>query len=179
MHRCCDSFVVLLNDLTSAPLATTQQVTGVEGFHVNKIFLQRYDTKNEYLIRTGDFPECKRSYLSEEMPLPALPSQTAEYEGTESIDGVVCDHWVESQADSRIHIYMTTADGAPFQLIDEYVASDTKLSEPVMTYMVRNFSSTAPPEQAFDIPEPYSHKECERHIGGHPFLHLFSSYLQV
>ena len=35
-----------------------------EGFETNKTFLRRYDTKNEYAIRSDEFEECRRSFLS-------------------------------------------------------------------------------------------------------------------
>jgi hypothetical protein len=34
-----------------------------DGFEVNKTFLRRWDTKNEYCYRRDRYPECRRAYL--------------------------------------------------------------------------------------------------------------------
>lgn len=31
----------------------------------------------------------------------------------------------------------------------------------------------------FELPEPWSHKRCKRHIGGWPYIHLFHHYLKI
>lgn len=34
-----------------------------EGFNAGKTFLRLYGSKEEYMIREGDYPTCRRSYL--------------------------------------------------------------------------------------------------------------------
>jgi hypothetical protein len=50
----------------------------------------------------------------------------------------------------------------------------------VMTYTWEGISIGPPPESAFAIAEPWgAHEECERHVGGWPYLHLFHTFLRV
>lgn len=174
------------------------QVTALEGFHTGQDFFQRYDRKDEYMVRSGgsgnEFSECLRSYLSEPMPVPKLPTQTATLavggDGVVVVDGFECEHWVEVRGDTRLHIYVrsmpvTAANGdvvvarLPYQLVDEYVDPELQVSEPVMTYTLHNFTAAPPPAEEFELPAPYTHKTCKRHIGGQPYFHLFSSFLRV
>ena len=67
----------------------------------------------------------------------------------------------------------------PYQLVDEYVDPELQVSEPVMTYTLHNFTAAPPPAEEFELPAPYTHKTCKRHIGGQPYFHLFSSFLRV
>lgn len=190
------------------PFFRLSQVNGVEGFHANQLFLERYDTKNEYMVRSGEFEECQRSYLSESLPVPEYPS-SAKYVDDVSIDDFDCEHWVAAHgSDSRRHIYIRTvrekvskatlagfgsscgsngrADDTmlcevriPYQLVDEYILAESQLSQPVMTYTLHNLTIGSPPAADFELPAPYTHKQCKRHIGGQPYFHLFSSYFMV
>lgn len=36
-----------------------------EGFNAGKTFLRLYGSKEEYMIREGEYPTCRRSYLGE------------------------------------------------------------------------------------------------------------------
>lgn len=38
------------------------------GFEANKTFLRRYDSKDEYCFRFDEYAECRRAYLSEQLP---------------------------------------------------------------------------------------------------------------
>lgn len=44
--------------------AKRAKTTVLEGFEVNSTFIRRFDTKWEYQIRGGEFPDCFREYLS-------------------------------------------------------------------------------------------------------------------
>ena len=35
-----------------------------EGYDEGKSYIRRYDTKSEFLIKNGSFPQCRRAYLS-------------------------------------------------------------------------------------------------------------------
>lgn len=50
---------------------------------------------------------------------------------------------------------------------------------PVMTWSFETLSLEAPPAAAFELPAPWTHKLCKRHIGGWPSIHLFHHYLRV
>ena len=41
------------------------KVVVTEGLNAGKTFLRLYGLKKEYMIRTGEYPTCRRSYLGE------------------------------------------------------------------------------------------------------------------
>lgn len=49
----------------------------------------------------------------------------------------------------------------------------------VMSYMVDNLVVGPPPASVWEIDAPYSHRECARHLGGWPYLHVFHWFLRV
>ena len=155
-------------------------MTGIEGFSANKTFYRRYDTKNEYVVRSSEFPGCERSYLGEDMPEPSIPP-AATFSGLEIIDDKQCEHWLYKHGESRLHIYVREVDSRrlPWRLVDEYVDDNTKTSEPIMTYTFHNVSTAQLDEGLFALPAPYTHETCERKIGGEPYLHLFSYFFMV
>ena len=140
--------------------------------------LQRYDTKNEYKIRTGDLAECERSYLSESMPVPSLP-ESAEFKGVETVDQINCEHWVSRTfGDEKVDIYVTEAGKLPYQVITSYHDGETQQDVPLMTYKLHNLTLQVA-NDVFELPAPYLHKTCRRKIGGSPYIHLFHSFLMV
>jgi hypothetical protein len=40
-------------------------------------------------------------------------------------------------------------------------------------------SPRAQDPSVFELPHPWTHKRCKRHIGGWPYLHLFHHYLKI
>ena len=49
----------------------------------------------------------------------------------------------------------------------------------LMTYDILDFEEVAPSEDAVALDAPWTHKTCDRHVGGWPYLHLFHHYLAV
>ena len=156
-----------------------------EGNEAGKSFIRRYDQKREYAIRGGEFAECRRSYLGEPLPLPELPTGGVEFVGTEDVNGVAAEHWLQDLGDERIHIYQTAAgarDGGgmlPIRLLDESVF-DGK-AEPLMTYDI-SYESLGPRADLsagdFALPANYTHKACTMHVGGFPYIHAFHHFLR-
>jgi hypothetical protein len=160
-----------------------------KGYEEGKMFLRRYDNKSEFMVRGDPYPECVRSYLGEKMPAPDLPA-SAVHVGTEDIDGVACDHWVDDLGTNRIHIYMAPSpankgnERVPRRLTDEQVLDGE--SVPLMTYdwkdlvvgPIADNNGAAATQTWFDIPQPYDWRSCSRYLGGFPYLHIFHHYLR-
>ncbi|KAH8087736.1 hypothetical protein JL720_7056 [Aureococcus anophagefferens] len=109
------------------------------GLDAGKNFTRRYDAAQEYAVRGEPYPDCKRSYLGEAMPMPAYPSTAALAEADVDIDGSRHERWlVDIPGAERTHVYTNEAlvDGA-------YV--------PLMTYDFVEFEAVAPAEAAFDL----------------------------
>ncbi|KAH8067740.1 hypothetical protein JL721_7296 [Aureococcus anophagefferens] len=112
------------------------------GLDAGKNFTRRYDSAQEYAVRGEPYPDCKRSYLGEAMPMPAYPSTAALAEADVDIDGSRHERWlVDIPGAERTHVYTNEAlvDGA-------YV--------PLMTYDFVEFEAVAPAEAAFDLDAP-------------------------
>ncbi|CAN0092844.1 unnamed protein product [Laminaria digitata] len=149
-----------------------------EGLNSGKTFLRLYGSKKEYMIREGEFPSCRRSYLGEAMPLPELPP-TASYQGMQTLDGSLCEHWVQNDGISRVHVFIDSANQVPRRLIEETVMEDAA-AVPLVTYEFRDFKVGPQTPELFVLPERYtSVEECDLHVGGFPYLHLFHHYLRV
>lgn len=156
------------------------------GYEAAKMYIRRYDNKNEYMVRLPPINDCKRSYLGEVMPFPDIPD--AEFEGTESIEGVPCNHYIHEDYDTRVHIYMAVDNGSPVRLVQESVTeSDVDVSSdgsseliitPLLTYDYSDVTLEAPDSSFFELPEPYTHKGCTRHVGGFPYLHVFHYFVR-
>ena len=52
------------NHLEAARDAKRARVDVHEGYDEGKSYIRRYDTKSEFLIKNGSFPQCRRAYLS-------------------------------------------------------------------------------------------------------------------
>jgi len=47
--------------------------------------------------------------------------------------------------------------------------------------MTFDYSSTKvgqPPAELFDLPPAYTHADCEKHMGGFPYLHIFHYFVR-
>ncbi|CAM9274823.1 unnamed protein product [Ectocarpus sp. 4 AP-2014] len=154
------------------------KVVVTKGLNAGKTFLRLYGSKREYMIRDGEYPACRRSYLGEEMPTPELP-RTASFKDMQVLEGLMCEHWVQDDGVSRVHIYIDSATQAPRRLREETVHENAS-AVPLVTYdfMDLNIAPQAP--ELFLLPEPYIAREaCDLHVGGFPYLHLFHHYLRV
>ncbi|OQR87045.1 hypothetical protein ACHHYP_09589 [Achlya hypogyna] len=90
------------------------------GYDKGKTYIRRYDNKKEYMVKYGEYKNCERAYLGEEMPLPQFPDDL-QFQGTELIQGVKCGIWVseDAHANVRVHVYERLTDRAPIRLIQE------------------------------------------------------------
>ncbi|CAM9472755.1 unnamed protein product, partial [Discosporangium mesarthrocarpum] len=148
-----------------------------EGLDAGKTYLRLYDAKREYMIREGDFPVCRRSYLGEDMPQPGIP-RTSVFQGMVIIDGVKCEHWLQDDGTSRVHIFYDHENQVPRRLTEEATPWDSE-PVPMMTYDFMGVVIGQQSVSVFDLPESYTHKDCEIHVGGFPYLHLFHHYMVV
>lgn len=145
------------------------------GYEAAKYYIRRYDTKNEYMIRLQPIDDCKRSYLGETMPFPDLSSST--YIKDEVIDGIMCSYFLHEDHDIRVHMYLATTDNAPVKLIQESV--ENGISVPLLTYQFSDVYVGELDQSWFELPEKFPHKECVRHVGGFPYIHLFHYFVRA
>ena len=163
--------------------------------------IRRYDNENEYMMRHSTINDCKRSYLGETMPFPEVFLQFeyqcliyerliswrlsflllkipvgAKFVNTEVVNGLDCNHFSYEDFDIIVHMYFSKNDGAPVKLIQESTANG--VSTPLLTFDFSDVEIGPMSEQLFELPEPYSHSSCERHLGGFPYLHVFHYFVR-
>jgi len=147
-----------------------------EGYEAAKIYIRRYDQKNEYMVRLPPIGDCKRSYLGETMPFPDIPTDS-EFIGVREIDNVKVNYFMFTDAYIRIHMYFNPETGAPVRLIEEAIEMDG-VSLPMLTYDYTNVSLEPQDSELFEVPTPHSHGNCDRHQGGFPYLHVFHYFVK-
>jgi hypothetical protein len=166
------------------------------------------------MYRTGgDFPVCRRAFLSEPMAHPGLSTSGARLlAGSWTVNGRTARKWLVEDYPSRQVIAVDEATGVPLSLTDEFFEepgvgaplpldySDMDVAQaevpepptqwantwaPVMTYTWESLH-VGPPETwpvhqpvSWEVPHPYSHRNCVRHMGGWPPLHAFHTYLRT
>lgn len=145
------------------------------GYEAAKAYIRSYDSENEYMVRFTPIDDCKRSFLGETMPFPDLSE--VKYVKQEVIDDVLCNYYLHEEYDVRVHVYMSAEDNSPVRLIQENVNEDGT-SIPLLTYDYSDVALGEPDESWFDLPEPYQHSSCVRHIGGFPYLHVFHYFVK-
>ena len=153
------------------------------GYEAAKIYIRRYDKKNEYMIRLPPINDCKRAYLGEVMPFPDIPD--SKFIGIEVINDIECNYFIFNEYETRIHIYMNKYDNSPVRLIQEDIVD--QLSIPVLTYDYSDIELGPPDESWFDLTSlssssisssSYEHKSCVKHSGGFPYLHIFHYFIR-
>ncbi|KAG5189759.1 hypothetical protein JKP88DRAFT_217808 [Tribonema minus] len=160
----------------SAGLAVVAIEAGVEA---GKTYIRQYNQKRDYLVIGGEYPLCRRSYLGDPMPMPALPTQ-AKLQGSVFIDGTMYQHWQqEDLGGSRIHLYIDSATSLPRRVVEEVAVRDgAALPAPLMTYDMSNVVLGPQDPASFELPAPYTHDTCELYIGGFPYIHAFHHFLR-
>ena len=146
-----------------------------EGFEASKTYIRRYDSKNEYMVRHAPINDCKRSYLSETMPVPEIPTE-AKYQGRKTVDSLQVDYFVFEEENMRINMYFNAETKSPYRLIEE--AIEDSVSVPYLTYDFSNVELGPVDDLEFELPDSYSHGTCDRHIGGFPYLHIFHYFVR-
>jgi hypothetical protein len=144
------------------------------GYEAAKIYIRRYDTNQEYMVRLPPINDCKRSYLGEVMPFPDIPD--SRFVKEEVINGVDCNYFLHEDFETRVHIYLDSRTGAPVRLLTESVEDDVSI--PLLTYDYSDVVLGPPAESWFTLPSPYSHDTCDRHVGGFPYLHVFHYFIK-
>ena len=154
-----------------------------EGLDAGKAYIRRYDEKKEYMIRSGEFPVCRRSYLGEEMPVPTYPpvdSEATIFVGMVEIDGVPCQHWLRDDGPgSKVNFFIENERLVPRRLTDVMVGEEGE-AVPLMSYDFIGLELGIREDElgVFTLPPPYVHDECEFHVGGYGYLHVFHYWLR-
>ena len=154
---------------------------GIEaGYEAAKVYVRRYDLKHEYMVRLPPIDDCKRSHLGEVMPYPELPGATFVRE--EVINGTRCNYFLHQDYETRVHMYFRVDDGAPVKLIQE--STEDGVSTPLLTYEFSSVAlgdpqSTSRDVKLFDVPAPFEHSVCTRHVGGFPYIHIFHHFVRL
>ncbi|TYZ61033.1 hypothetical protein PybrP1_012122 [[Pythium] brassicae (nom. inval.)] len=133
-----------------------QQVAKAEmrrGFEANKTYVRRYDQRREYMVKHGRYSKCERAYL-----------------------GVVSEHWMHAYANVRVHIYSDLERHVPIRLTEENVVDGVPTM--LLTYDLENVALGPQRAADFAIPDGYAHRDCERNVGGFPYIHAFHYYLR-
>eukprot|EP00644_Phytophthora_capsici_P015567 jgi/Phyca11/20680/fgenesh1_pg.PHYCAscaffold_70_\ len=60
----------------------------LEGYNAGKTYVRRYDQKQEFMVKSGEFRKCERAYLGDAMPVPEIPF-VQEFVAMESVRGKV------------------------------------------------------------------------------------------
>lgn len=144
------------------------------GYEAAKVYVRRYDEKNEYMVRLPPINDCKRSYLGEVMPFPDIPD--TEFIGVEAINGVLSNHFIYKDYDTIVHVYLAEKDHAPVRLIQESIVDGVSI--PLLTYDYSDVKLGEPDAQLFNLPVPHTHKSCVRHVGGFPYQHIFHYFVK-
>lgn len=164
--------MTFFNLLSSQGKMVTAEVEA--GYEAAKFYIRRYDLKNEYMIRHPPINDCKRSNLIEVMPYPEIPDN--EFMKEENINGIVCNLFLHTDFETRIHMYFNKDNGAPVRLIQE--STENNVSTPLLTYDFTNVILGIQKLELFQIPEPYSHDNCGFHTGGFPYIHIFHYFVR-
>jgi len=164
------------------------------GYEAAKIYVRRYDLNSEYMVRLPPIGDCKRAHLGEVMPFPQLPSdfdddddeekladgegseEGTKHVGTEMINGILCNYFLHVDYETRVHMYLAVADNAPVRLLQE--TSEGGVDTPMLTYDYSDVRLAPPDETLFDVPAPFTHEQCERHVGGFPYLHVYHYFVK-
>lgn len=144
------------------------------GYEAAKVYVRRYDEDNEYMVRLPPLDDCKRSYLGEVMPYPDIGD--TKYFNDEVINGVHCNHFIYEAFDTRVHMYLSSADGAPVKMIQEEIQDQE--SVPLLTYEYSEVTLGPPDSAFFELPNGYTHEKCDRHVAGFPYLHVFHHFVK-
>ncbi|OWZ12378.1 hypothetical protein PHMEG_00014472 [Phytophthora megakarya] len=145
------------------------------GYNAGKTFVRRYDQKQEFMVKSGEFRKCERAYLGDAMPVPEIPF-TQEFVAIESVRGKICEHWVHTHENGRVHVYSDVATNVPIRLTEETVVDEQPTM--LLTYDLLNVRVGPQNISSFVIPDGYERSDCERNVGGFPYIHAFHYYLK-
>jgi hypothetical protein len=152
------------------------------GYEAEKVYIRRYDAQREYMIRMPPLSDCKRSYLGEILPYPIL-SNSDYMHSNDRIDGVEVDYYLHKDFETRVHMYFKRGTDIPVRLIQESFTAtdngeDAGVSTPMLTYDYSDVHLGEPAAHYFKLMEPFTHEQCDRHVGGFPYIHVFHYFVK-
>jgi hypothetical protein len=151
------------------------------GYEAEKVYIRRYDEQREYMIRMPPLSDCKRSYLGESLPYPLL-SNSDYVHSNDRIDGVEVDYFLHEDFETRVHMYFKRGTDIPVRLLQEsFTTTDGEevgVSTPMLTYDYSDVRLGEPAAHNFQLMEPFTHEQCDRHVGGFPYLHVFHYFVK-
>ena len=155
-------------------------------------YLRRFDLKKELRIDAGDYPSCKRSYLSEPIPVHQFPrggTWVEKQEGDSGSGGSRCPAphedrecrlWSQEEGSGQIsHVYVERDSYMPLQVVvlDASEGGDAAL-KPLITFSWEDIVLGPPDKQLFEHVS-FLRDECDRQAGGFPWIHVFHSYFKI
>ena len=70
----------------------------------------------------------------------------------------------------------------PVRVLQETVTAgeggEEGVSVPMLTYDYRDVVLGQPDAAHFQLPVPYQHDHCDRHVGGFPYIHAFHYFVK-
>ncbi|KAA0159241.1 hypothetical protein FNF31_04970 [Cafeteria roenbergensis] len=149
--------------------------TVLEGFDAGSTFIRHYDRRWEYRVTSGEFSDCRRAFLSEDLPEPELPSSLELVNGDGEWEGRPASEWRTESDHARVTVWQDAASGLPVAVTDEGFNGTAMV--PLMTHRLESVTVGAPPPGRMDLPPPWRHADCEPYAGGWPWIHFFDVYL--
>jgi hypothetical protein len=149
----------------------------LEGFDAGSTFYRRYDQKWEYQVTSGQFADCKRAYITEDLPVPELPETLVLLRQGDTWEGVAANVWRTEDDFKRVTVWQDADSGYALAVQDEGY-DDGKLV-PLMTHRFDNMRIGEPDLAVFELPAQWSHKKCAKYPGGWPWIHFFDIYLMA
>ncbi|KAL7684996.1 hypothetical protein Plhal304r1_c033g0105671 [Plasmopara halstedii] len=147
----------------------------LEGDDTGKTFVRRYDEKREIMVKGGEFRKCERAYLGDAIPEPRIPF-IQKFVAMESVRGKVCEHWIHSHDNVRVHVFKDVALNVPNRLTEEIIMD--KQATMLLTFDLYNVHVGPQRLSDFAIPDGYTWNDCVHKHEGFPYIHAFHYYLK-
>jgi len=169
------------------------RVDVLKGHDASKSFLLLYSSNSEYMIRSGEFAACKRSFLTEKLQMPRIPpgfvfSGSVPFHHRVNGGRSSADRWIDETTNPNLRATMLCDPSTkwPLQLSIETktaAGGSTAPFEKVVTYNIEEIKSLDDVDDApllFRLPEPYiTESSCTHHVGGWPSIHAFHTFLRL
>ena len=113
------------------------------------------------------------------MPYPLIPdSMFVEQEACPGMSSKRCDYFLFTDYETKVHIYLDSASGAPVKLIHEVEVD--KQDVPMLTYDYKDVVLGAPAQSLFEVASLGKQaEECDLHAGGFPYIHVFHYFVKL
>lgn len=147
----------------------------LEGFDAGSTFYRQYDRKWEYQVTEGQFADCKRAYITEDLPEPELPETLTLLRQDDEWEGRRANVWSTQDEFKRVTVWQDADTGLAVAVQDE--GYDNGKLVPLMTHRFDDMRVGRPEPTMFELPYEWSHKKCAKYPGGWPWIHFFDIYL--